>query len=74
MARRDQAVLGAEFVARLIEEVASGRFAFALGGEPVGEFLAVVGQDFLDLERTRGGQALQESPRPSAVLSGKISK
>jgi hypothetical protein len=32
---------------------AAGGFALALGGEAVGELLAVVGEDLLDLERAR---------------------
>ena len=44
----------------LVKKMASGRFALAGGAEAVGEFLAVVGEDFLDGEGGFFNQALEE--------------
>jgi hypothetical protein len=59
-ARRDEAMRDALFGTGLAEPVAAGGFALALGGEAVGEFLAVIGQDLLDPERAGLSQAFQK--------------
>lgn len=48
-----EAMIDAEFGAALIEAVRSIGLALPVGGEAVGEFLGVVGQDRLNPERSR---------------------
>ena len=67
---RDQTVLGADIAAGPVEGMPSGRFAFALDGETVGELLAIVGQEFLDSKRAGGSQALEESLGTGGPLVG----
>lgn len=50
MARRDEALLKVMFGTDPIEAMLAGRLTFSRGAEPVGEFLAVTGEDLGDLK------------------------
>ena len=45
---RDQPVLNAKACAYLVKCMISGGFTFTLGGKPVSELLAIIGQDRLN--------------------------
>jgi len=48
----DQAVLDIEPPTRLVKHVPAAGFTFTAGKQPIGELLAVVGQDLGNLDRT----------------------
>ena len=60
MIRRRQAMFNAMQMASLVERVSACRFTLALGGVAIGEFLAIVSQDFLDFKRCFGNQSVNE--------------
>lgn len=69
-ARRDDAVLDAELGAASIEAVLPAWLTLAVGSEAVGEFLGVVGQDRLGLERGCLVQHLEKALGRTGTLIG----
>lgn len=63
-----EAVLDAQAVALLIKLVLARGFALTAGKQPVGELLAVVGQQFSDLQRTRLVHGIEERFRTGCSL------
>ena len=55
-----QAMFNVQGLAQLIKLMVASGLALTAGKQPVGELLAVVGQDFLDLDRTVLVQGVQE--------------
>jgi len=67
---RGEAVVDSELGTALIKAVRSSGLALAVGGEAVGEFLGVVGQGRVDLERCVLVQRLEKALGRSAALVG----
>lgn len=67
-ARRDEAMFDAELGTALIKAVRPGRLTLAVGGEAVGEFFGVVGQDRVGFERRRLVQLLEKAFGRAAAL------
>ena len=63
-------MLRADGLAAPVERVVAGRLALALRGEAVGELLAVVGEDLLDLERAGLGEPFEEAAGALGGLVG----
>ena len=59
----DEAVVDAMLLAGAVEVMTSGRVAFAGGAEAIGEFLAIIGQDFLHREGRFSDESLEKGGR-----------
>ena len=70
VAGRNQPMLDGVLGADLVEGMGAGGRPFADRSEAVGELLAVVGQDFLDLHRAGGPQGLEEGLGGGGRLTG----
>ena len=64
----DQAVLNSQRMAERIELMGAGSTLGFLAEDAIGELLSVIGEDFLDLDGCRLGQALKERPCACGIL------